>query len=83
MHYGACPRGAMIDALRGLSPWSPGRPRRRKENEQWAVAQLLYGYRDAEALAAAGTLKAARPAVAALCEMFPPRPHFHYLVDHF
>ena len=50
---------------------------------QWALAQLLYGYRTAEALAAAGTLKASRQAVEALSDLFPLRPHFHYLADHF
>lgn len=50
---------------------------------QWAMAQLLYGYRRADGLAAEGTLKAAGWAVAALEEMFPPRPHFQYSVDHF
>jgi len=50
---------------------------------QWALAQLLYGYRSAEAMAADGTLRATRRALAALGEMFPVRPHFHHLVDHF
>jgi len=50
---------------------------------QWALAQLLYGYRSAEALAATGILKGSRDAVAALARMFPVTPHFHHLVDHF
>ncbi len=50
---------------------------------QWALAQLLYGYRSAGAMGADGTLRATRGAVAALAQMFPVRPHFHHLVDHF
>lgn len=65
---------------------SVGPPRRRGPQArlpQWAVAQLLYGYRSAEELADAGVLKGSREAVGALGEMFPVRPHHHYLVDHF
>ncbi len=50
---------------------------------QWALAQMFYGYRSPEALAAEGTLKASRAAAAALAEMFPLRPHFQHVVDHF
>ena len=50
---------------------------------QWALSQLLYGYRSAEALASDGILDGPRAAVAALAQMFPVAPHFHYLVDHF
>ena len=74
----------------GLS-WSPGRltvgpawPRGPQARmPQWALAQLLYGYRPAEGLAHEGVLKASAAATAALAEMFPVRPHYHWLVDHF
>lgn len=74
----------------GLS-WSSGRlsvgpPRRdgpRARLPQWALAQMLYGYRDARALAADGTLTASRQAVAALTALLPLRPHYQHVVDHF
>ena len=50
---------------------------------QWALAQLLYGYRSASGLAAVGVLRGARAALEALEEMFPPAPHFHHCVDYF
>ena len=50
---------------------------------QWALAEMLYGNRDASSLAAAGALAASKKAVAVLDEMFPQRPHFHYLTDKF
>jgi len=50
---------------------------------QWALAQLLYGYRTARALVADGTLAASRPAVGILERLFPLAPHYQYLVDHF
>jgi len=50
---------------------------------QWALAQLLYGCRSAEALLADGTLRATRRVTASLRAMFPVRPHFRYLADHF
>ena len=50
---------------------------------QWALAQLLYGYRRAAGLEAAGAVKAPRRAMDALEELFPVRPHYHYAVDHF
>ena len=50
---------------------------------QWALAQLLYGYRSAEALRAAGVLRASAAAEEILAELFPVRPHFHYPVDQF
>jgi predicted acetyltransferase len=50
---------------------------------QWALAQLLYGYRRAAGLEAAGAVKAPRKAIEALEEMFPVRPHYHYAADHF
>lgn len=71
--------------------WSGGRltvgpPRRdgpQARLPQWALAQLLYGYRSADALIADGALKASAAAAAVLSEVFPVHPHFHYLVDHF
>ena len=50
---------------------------------QWALAQLLYGYRTAAGLAAAGVLRTSKAGVDILGEMFPARPHFHYSVDYF
>jgi len=50
---------------------------------QWALGQLLYGYRSASALAAVGVLKASRKSVVILDGMFPARPHFFYAVDAF
>lgn len=50
---------------------------------QWALAQLIYGYRNASALAANGILKASGRSVAILDEMFPVRPHFFHAVDQF
>jgi predicted acetyltransferase len=67
----------------GLSVGPPLRSGLQAHLPQWALAQMLYGYRGAEALAAGGVVKAPRRAVGALEEMFPVRPHFHYLVDHF
>ena len=71
--------------------WSGGRlrvgpPRRggpQARLPQWALAQMLYGYRRAESLAAEGVVRASADAVGALAEMFPVGPHYHYLVDHF
>jgi len=50
---------------------------------QWALAQLLYGYRRAATLAVAGAASASPRAMDALEEMFPVRPHYHFAVDHF
>ncbi len=50
---------------------------------QWALAQLLYGYRSAAGLAAVGMLRGGRATLKALEEMFPPTPHFHFCVDYF
>jgi predicted acetyltransferase len=71
--------------------WSAGRltvgpPRRggpQARMPQWALAQLLYGYRGVATLMRDGALAAAPKAAAALTEMFPVRPHYQYLVDHF
>ena len=50
---------------------------------QWALAQLLYGYRDVASLAAEGELRGTKAGLAALAAMFPPGPHFHYRIDTF
>jgi predicted acetyltransferase len=50
---------------------------------QWALAQMLYGYRTASALAMTGLLKAPPRAVGTLDRMLPQAPHFHYAVDKF
>jgi predicted acetyltransferase len=50
---------------------------------QWALAQLIYGYRDAASLAEQGVLRAPRAAVETLGRLFPPHPHFFYSVDQF
>jgi predicted acetyltransferase len=74
----------------GLS-WSPGRlevgrPRRQGPTvrlPQWALAQLLYGYRDTDSLVQHGNLAGTKEGISALSMLFPPGPHYHYLVDHF
>jgi predicted acetyltransferase len=71
--------------------WSAGKltvgpPRRggpQARMPQWALAQLLYGCRGAAALAREGAVAAGPRSRQALTEMFPVRPHYHYLVDHF
>lgn len=50
---------------------------------QWALAQMLYGYRDAKAFADAGVLKASADVTGLLTRMFPSGPHYYYLVDAF
>jgi predicted acetyltransferase len=50
---------------------------------QWVLAQLLYGYLNATALAAQGVLQGSDKALSLLDEMFPARPHFAYTVDEF
>lgn len=50
---------------------------------QWALAQLLYGYRSASGLENAGVLKVSKQAVSILEEMFPLTVHYHYRADHF
>jgi len=50
---------------------------------QWALAQLLYGYQGAPALAASAILKASRQSVDTLARLFPPGPHYYYKVDSF
>ena len=66
-----------------LAVGAPHRSGPKAQMPQWALAQLLYGYRGAAALAADGTLRASRGALGALAAMFPVRPHYHHLVDHF
>lgn len=50
---------------------------------QWALAQMVYGYRQAWGLKAWGDLKATNEQVELLERLFPMKPHFHYSVDHF
>jgi len=50
---------------------------------QWALAQMLYGYASADALAARGLLTGPARAIGALAAMLPVRPHHHYRVDSF
>lgn len=50
---------------------------------QWALAQLLYGYRGASSLAASGILKASKHCIHLLEDLFPVTPHFFYPVDKF
>jgi hypothetical protein len=71
----ACPSGGSPPGARRGGPQA--------RMPQWALAQLLYGYRSVAALTREGVLQAGAPAAAALTEMFPVRPHYHYLVDHF
>jgi predicted acetyltransferase len=50
---------------------------------QWALAQLVYGFRAAASLADHGVLRGPRVAIDQLGELFPVRPHFFHLVDDF
>jgi predicted acetyltransferase len=50
---------------------------------QWALAQLLYGYRNAFSLYASGTVKGSKHSVDILENLFPVTPHFFYWVDRF
>ena len=50
---------------------------------QWALAQLLYGYNSARALAAAGYIRASAKDIDVLQRMFPTTQHFFHLVDAF
>ena len=50
---------------------------------QWALAQLIYGYRRPSALANEGVLTAPTRALAALERLFPLQAHFFYVVDEF
>ncbi len=50
---------------------------------QWALAQLIYGYRGARAMVECETLKASNKMVDVLEELFPVQPHFHYRADSF
>ncbi|HUT25168.1 MAG TPA: GNAT family N-acetyltransferase [Sumerlaeia bacterium] len=66
-----------------LSAGPPGRGGPSVRMPQWALAQMLYGCRDAASLASSGVFRASPQALGMLKEMFPVRPHFHYAVDHF
>ena len=50
---------------------------------QWALAQLLYGYRTARSLRLDGVLQGPAAGIEALEQMFPISPHFFYAVDAF
>lgn len=50
---------------------------------QWALAQLIFGFRDVEALALAGTLAGGPVALDLAAQMFPPQRAYFHLVDEF
>ena len=64
---------------------SPRTPRQaaRVGMPQWALAQLIYGYRSASLLAQDGVLRAERPVVALLDQMLPAMVPYHSRVDVF
>ncbi len=62
---------------------SPARGAARVSLPQWALAQMLYGYRGARALADRGERRASARTVARLQAMLPEREHFHYAADMF
>jgi len=65
---------------------SVGKPRKGARGvamPQWALAQLIYGYRRAALLAAEGIARGSKADIEVLEQMFPPTPHYHYAVDHF
>ncbi len=69
-------RGRMTvgPALRGgAQVWTP----------QWALCQMLYGYRAVPDLVQCGVLKASAEGRDALGRMFPPGPQFFYCIDEF
>jgi predicted acetyltransferase len=50
---------------------------------QWALAQLLFGYQNVDALVTGGVLTGPKAGLEALSRLFPQGPHFHYRVDCF
>ncbi len=66
--------------LRVTAP-RPGAPSARMP--QWALAQLLYGYRSATGLADGGILRGGPAAIDALERMFPVTQHYQYISDRF
>jgi predicted acetyltransferase len=50
---------------------------------QWALAQLLYGYRSADALAGEGIVRGPKAGISLLRELLPVHPHYQFAVDHF
>ncbi len=50
---------------------------------QWALGEMIYGYRNASDLKVCGVLKGSREAIYILDTAFPQTPHFHYTVDEF
>jgi len=50
---------------------------------QWALAQLVYGYRTARSLKVEGAISGTAVSIEVLDKMFPRIPHFFYVVDEF
>jgi len=50
---------------------------------QWALAQLVYGYRTARSLKIEGAIRGTATSTELLDQMFPRIPHFFYAVDEF
>jgi len=71
--------------------WSRGRcrigaPRKGKPTvrmPQWALAQLVYGYRTAGSMAIGGTVKGSAASIEVVDKMFPIVPHSYYNADRF
>jgi predicted acetyltransferase len=71
--------------------WDPGHFEVREPNgnaptvrmPQWALAQLLYGYRHVSCLVADGVLEGPAESISSLARLFPVAPHYQYAVDHF
>ncbi|MFB3891285.1 MAG: GNAT family N-acetyltransferase [Phycisphaerae bacterium] len=50
---------------------------------QWALAQLVYGYRDVATMVTAGDVEGTRPSLEILAAMFPLTPHYFHPIDRF
>ncbi|MCK5802230.1 MAG: GNAT family N-acetyltransferase [Lentisphaeria bacterium] len=50
---------------------------------QWALAQMLYGYLNTDALRATGVLRGTAATCKILDQLLPVHPHYHYAADHF
>ena len=50
---------------------------------QWCLAQMLYGYLDAESPACDNAITASGNGRAILAQLFPAMAHYHYAVDYF
>ena len=66
-----------------LSVSEPKRSGLQVRTPQWALAQMIYGYRNASEISVCGSLKGSKEAIAILDQMFPITPHFLYAVDGF